>query len=117
MWRQIVTKLEGGINSMANSNMNSDEFSKAVHQFSQTSMGLQRSFEKALDGYLKALRLPSQTDIKELRESLQRIEERIELLITENRDSTVDRPLRTRRQSGSPKAADGPAMNASDRGR
>ncbi|MCC8961387.1 hypothetical protein H8A95_03400 [Bradyrhizobium sp. Pear76] len=101
MWRQIVTKLEGGINSMANNGMNSEEFLRALHQFSQVSTGMQQTFEKALDAYFKALRLPSQKDIAALAEGLQRIEDKIDLLVPiEEREPTERRPARTRQPSG-----------------
>ena len=44
MWRQVVTKLEGGINSMANNSMNSEQFTRALHQFSQVSTGMQQTW-------------------------------------------------------------------------
>jgi hypothetical protein len=102
MWRQVVTKLEGGINSMANSSMNSEQFTRALHQFSQVSTGMQQTFEKVLDGYFKALRLPSQKDIAALADRLQRLEDKIDMLLPmEQRDPVENRPLRTRQPSSS----------------
>ena len=100
MWRQVVTKLEGGINSMANSSMNSEQFTRALHQFSQVSTGMQQTFEKALDGYFKALRLPSQKDIAALADRLQRLEDKIDMLLPmEQREPVESRPPRTRQPS------------------
>ena len=100
MWRQVVTKLEGGMNSLANSGMNSEQFTRAAHQFSQISTGLQQTFEKALDGYFKALNLPSRKDIVDLAETLQRLEEKIDMLLPiEVREPFENRPLRTRQPS------------------
>jgi hypothetical protein len=102
MWRQVVTKLEGGMNSLANSGMSSEQFTRAAHQFSQVSTGLQQTFEKALDGYFKALNLPSRKDIVDLADTLQRLEEKIDLLLPmEVREPFENRPLRTR-QPASP---------------
>ena len=55
MWRQVVTKLEGSIYSMANNSMNSEQFTRALDQLSQVSTGMQQTFEKVLDGYFKTL--------------------------------------------------------------
>jgi len=113
MWRQVVTKLEGGINSMANSSMNSEQFTRALQQFSQVSTGMQQTFEKVLDGYFKALRLPSQKDIAALADRLQRLEDKIEMLLPmEQREPLENRPLRTRQPSSSGKAATSPARTA-----
>jgi len=109
MWRQVVTKLEGGINSMANSSMNSEQFTRALQQFSQVSTGMQQTFEKVLDGYFKALRLPSQKDIAALADRLQRLEDKIDMLLPmEQRAPLENRPLPTRQPSSSGKAAPEP---------
>src|SRR5262245_19115275 len=100
MWRQVVTKLEGGINSMANNSMNSEQFARALHQFTQVSTGMQQTFEKVLDGYFKALRLPSQKDIAGLADRLQRLEDKIDMLLPmEQREPAESRPTRTRQPS------------------
>ena len=113
MWRQVVTKLEGGINSMANSSMNSEQFTRALQQFSQVSTGMQQTFEKVLDGYFKALRLPSQKDIVALADRLQRLEDKIDMLLPmEQRAPLENRPLRTRQPSSSGKAATEPAKTS-----
>ena len=113
MWRQVVTKLEGGINSMANSSMNSEQFTRALHQFSQVSTGMQQTFEKALDGYFKALRLPSQKDIAALADRLQRLEDKIDMLLPmEQRGPPENRPLRTRQPSSSGKSATEPVKTS-----
>ena len=106
MWRQAVTKLEGDINSMANQNMNSEQFTRLLQQFSQVSTGMQQMFEKALDGYFKALQLPSRKDIVALGERLQRLEDKIDMLLPmEQREPAEKRPLRTRQPSSSGEAA------------
>ena len=106
MWRQVVTKLEGGINSMANQNMSSEQFTRALQQFSQVSTGMQQTFEKVLDGYFKALQLPSRKDIVALDERLQRLEDKIDMLLpVEPREPVEKRPLRTRQPSSSVGAA------------
>jgi hypothetical protein len=110
MWRQAVTKLEGGVNSIATDGMRSEDFTRALSQFTQMSGGMQQTFEKALDGYFKAMRFPSRKDITALEERLQRLEDKIDMLLsTERREPVENRPLRTRQPSSSGKAATGPA--------
>lgn len=110
MWRQVVSKLEGGINSMANQNMNSEQFTRALQQFSQVSTGMQQTFEKVLDGYFKALQLPTRKDIVALDERLQRLEDKIDMLLPmEQQEPVENRPLRTRQPSSSGNAAAEPA--------
>ena len=110
MWRQVVTKLEGGMNSLANSGMSSEQFTRVAHQFSQVSTGLQQTFEKALDGYFKALNLPSRKDIADLAETLQRLEEKVDMLLPiEVREPFENRPLRTRQPSTPKNATTKPA--------
>ena len=100
MWRQVVTKLEGGINSLANNSMNSEQFARALHQFTLVSTGMQQTFEKVLDGYFKALRLPTRKDILALEEKLQRFEDKIDVLLPlEQREPVESRPPRTRQPS------------------
>ena len=103
MWRQVVTKLEGGINSMANKSMGSEEFTRALQQFSQVSVGMQQTFEKALDNYFKALRLPNQKDIAAIADGVRRLEDKVEALLAQN-EPAEGRPSRTR-QPSSPAAA------------
>src|SRR5574337_589025 len=102
MWRQVVTKLEGDINSMANKSMSSEEFARVLGQFSPVAIVMQQIFEMVLDRYFKALRIPSQKDINALAQGLQRLEDKLDtLLVNEKRGPEEERPLRTRRPSGS----------------
>lgn len=107
MWRQVVAKLEGSMNSLANSHMSSDRFTRALHQFSQVSTGMQQTFEKALDGYFKALRLPSRKDVVEIAEAVQRLERKVDMLLAAAPPES--RPLRTR-QPSQPDTAATPAQ-------
>ena len=74
---------------------------------------MQQTFEKVLDGYFKALRLPSQKDIAALADRLQRLEDKIDMLLpTEQRAPPENRPLRTRQPSSSGKGATEPAKTS-----
>jgi hypothetical protein len=112
VWRQFIAKFESDINSMANDSMNSNEFSRGLHQFTQMSLGIQKTFEKSLDGYFKTLHLPSTKDIEAIGTTLRRLEDKIDMLSASNQlDSQQSRPLRTRQPSGAK-----PAKASPDRG-
>ena len=98
MWRKAVATLEGRGNSLANTAMSSGEFASALHQVANVSLGMQQTFEKVLGVYLKNLNLPSRQEIAELAAALQRVEAKLDQLITaEAREPTGPRPARTRR--------------------
>ena len=99
MWRKAVASLEGRGNSLANSTMNTGEFASALHQVANMSLGMQQTFEKVLGVYLKNLNLPSRKEVAELAASLQRVEAKLDQLLTaEAREPSGRRPARTRRR-------------------
>jgi hypothetical protein len=89
--------------------MNSNEFSRGLHQFTQMSLGMQKTFEKSLDGYSKTLHLPTTKDIEAIGETLRRLEDKIDMLSpSSQREPQQTRPPRSRQPSGeakSPKAS------------
>jgi hypothetical protein len=107
MWRKAISTLEGSGNSLANKAMESGEFAGALHQVATLSLGMQQAFEKAIGVYLKQLNLPSRKDITELAATLERVEAKLDELISAGtRESGEPRPPRTRRPD---EHADGPA--------
>ena len=97
IWRQAIAKLEAGGNTLANRAMNSSEFSSALHQMANLSLGMQQTFEKVLGTCLKKANLPSRTEVLQLAEALQRIESKLDgLLPVEARPKAPARPTRTR---------------------
>jgi hypothetical protein len=106
VWRQFIAAFESDVNAMANDSMNSNEFSRGLHQFTQLSLGMQKTFEKSLDGYFKTLHLPSTKDIEAIGETLRRLEDKIDMLSpSSQRDAQQTRPPRTRQPSGEAKSA------------
>jgi len=98
MWRKAISTLEGSGNSLANTAMKSGELASALHQVANLSLGMQQTFEKVLGVYLKKVNLPSRKEITELAATLQRVEAKLDQLITtETRAPTGSRPARTRR--------------------
>lgn len=114
MWRQMLGKLEDNINTMANDSMSSEQFNRTLGQLSEVSTGMRQMFDKALDGYFKALRVPSRTDISALAERLDRIEDKVDSLAsTIAGESRAARPARTRRPPEDEAASDTSAKPAS----
>jgi hypothetical protein len=97
MWRKAIAKLEAGGNALANRAMDSSEFSSALHQMANLSLGMQQTFEKVLGTYLKRANLPSRAEVAELAQTLQRIESKLDrLLPVEVRPDQATKPARTR---------------------
>lgn len=98
MWRQMLGRLETSFNSMANDSMSGEQLNKAIGQFSEVSMGMRQAYDKALEKYLKAIRVPSRADVVALLERLDRIEDKLDTLTAAvARPGAEARPARTRR--------------------
>jgi hypothetical protein len=98
LWREAVNKLEGDLNALANTGMNSPQFAGVSHRYLQGMLGMQQVFEKVLHMTLAKLDLPSRAEIAELTTSLQRIEDKLDrLLPAEAVAPAGPRPARTRR--------------------
>jgi hypothetical protein len=108
-WRDAVTRLENDFNAAATGSLKSQELVRALHQFSNATMGVQQLFEKAIDGYLRRANLPSHKDVAELGEALRRIEDKLDQLVPGGPPGGV-RPARTRR----PASAAAPAAATTD---
>jgi hypothetical protein len=98
LWREGVNKLEGDLNALANSGMNSPQFAGVLHRYVRALLGMQQMLEKVLHMTLVKLDLPSRSEIAELTTSLQRIEAKLDrLLPAEAVAPAGPRPARTRR--------------------
>ena len=115
MWREAVTKLESEVNSLATGSTKSQDVVRALHQFSNVSLGIEQVFEKVIGEYLRRANLPSRKDVMELAASLRRIEDKVDRLLPVE-SAPAPRPPRTRRPASAapavvvePPAADPPA--------
>jgi hypothetical protein len=98
MWRDALTKLEGNVNSLVTGGLDSQELMRSVHQLSTVSLGMQQAFEKAIGSYLARVNLPSRKDVGELAAAVQRVEDKLDRLLTgSTTPPTLPRPARTRR--------------------
>jgi len=117
MWREAVTKLESEVNSLATGSTKSQDVVRALHQFSNVSLGIEQVFEKVIGEYLRRANLPSRKDVMELAASLRRIEDKVDRLLPVE-SAPAPRPPRTRRPASAapavvaePPAAEPPAAD------
>jgi hypothetical protein len=98
IWRDTLTKLEGGVNDLAGRNMKSEEFSQALHQLFGAWLGTERVVHKSQNTYFKALNLPSRDDIERLADAVQRVEDKLDQMMAAGPHARSEpRPTRTRR--------------------
>ncbi|MBD9676542.1 hypothetical protein IB274_07535 [Pseudomonas sp. PDM18] len=96
--RDAITRMENGINDFAARNMDSKEFSQFLARYTQVSLGVQFAMEKSLACVLERLDLPSRGEVSELAAAVQRVEEKLDLLLGENAmPALAPRPPRSRR--------------------
>lgn len=81
LWRDALAQWEGRTNAVANEQMGSEEFTRAMHFALNVSQGMQQTFAKAVGKALKNLNLPSRAEVVEIDARLQRIEETLEALV------------------------------------
>lgn len=109
MWRQAITKLESGINSLGNKSLNSKELTEVLHLLSTVSLQRQHIVERATAKYLKAVNLPSRKDVHDLADALRRIEDKLDrLLPVPPAPQASLRPARTRQPPPAAVAATAP---------
>jgi Poly(R)-hydroxyalkanoic acid synthase subunit (PHA_synth_III_E) len=105
MWRRFVSEWEKAVNDFAHQAMSTKDFGRSMNQFAGASVDFQKSFGTIVARYLASLNLPSQTEMVEIGERLQAIDERLEQIAatlnnltgTRSGPITSARPVRTRR--------------------
>ena len=97
LWREMLGQWERGLNTVANQAMGSSEFSRAMHQVTAVGLQMQQAAGEAMEKSLKALNLPSRTDILALHDRLGRIEEALERLAPNVVEKPASGPARTRK--------------------
>jgi hypothetical protein len=95
--REVLNKLESGINDFAARQMDSKEFAQALTLYVRTSTGARFLAERSLARLLEQLDLPSRNEVQELAIAVQRIEDKLDALSpSDTRDTLVPRPPRSR---------------------
>lgn len=96
--REALNRLESGINDYAAQKMDSATFSQALSRYTQVSLGVQFTLEKSLACVLERLDLPSRREVGELAAAVQRVEDKLDLLLCDAAKPVLaPRPPRTRR--------------------
>jgi hypothetical protein len=111
MWRESLDRFEQSGNAFLTQNMESEQFSKALGAFLNASLGTRHLFDENLAKLYQHADLPSRTEVAALVAAVQRIEDKLDMLLPTT-PSTV-RPARTRRP---PDAID-PALDNSAQAR
>ena len=94
IWREQIDRLESSVNTFATSNMESEQFAKALALFLRASLGAHHVFDENLAKLYQRLNLPSRTEVAALAAVVQRIEEKLDMLLPAT--PSVPRPARTR---------------------
>ncbi len=76
-FRDLVTEWERGFDALANRVMGTDEFSRAMNQFQNLQLGMQKAFTEAMAGHLAALNLPSREDVLRLGQAVHEVDMRL----------------------------------------
>jgi hypothetical protein len=124
LWRDAVTRMENEINSRAADGAKSQALAQSLQQLSNASQTIQQLVERALEGYLRRVNLPSRKQVAELADSLRRIEDKLDRLAPAQAPvADAPRPARTRKPSAAavpepaPEAAPAPAQKPVSRGK
>ena len=99
LWRDMLGQWERGLNNVANHAAGSSEFTSAMHQVTAMSLKMQEATSDMMERSLKALNLPSRSDLLAVHERLGRIEAALERLTPAPAEpaSQAAQPPRTRK--------------------
>ncbi|WP_448680861.1 hypothetical protein [Pseudomonas nicosulfuronedens] len=96
--RELLNKLEHGVNEFAARKMESREFAQALTCYVRASTGARYLAERSLASLLEHLDLPSRSEVQELAVAVQRIEDKLDSLLPDaDAQCLVPRPPRGRR--------------------
>lgn len=95
MWRDAVDRIEGSVNNISTSNMDSEQFSQALAIVLRASLGTQHVFDKNMARLYERMGVPSRSEVQALAAGLRRIEDKLDMLMPP--PTPVHRPSRTRR--------------------
>lgn len=76
-FRNLITDWERNFDAMANKFMGTSEYSKAMNQFQNVQLEMQKRFNELMAHNLSNLNMPSRDDILRLGESIRSIEKRL----------------------------------------
>jgi hypothetical protein len=74
LWHEMLSQWERGLNTIASQAGGSSELSGAMQQITALSLRMQQTAGEAMEKSLRALNLPTRSDILELGERISRVE-------------------------------------------
>jgi len=99
-WQKMISRWEQEVNDWSGKLTQNEQFGKVMSQATKMQIMAQRSFNDHMEKLLKSLNLPSKTEIEEISERLDRIEEvleRLTLTLGHAKEAPVASPKRTRK--------------------
>ena len=79
-WQQLISRWEQEVNQWSGRLTENEQFGQIMSQATKMQIMAQRSFNEHMEKLLKSLNLPSKTQIEEVSERLDRIEEAVDRL-------------------------------------
>lgn len=76
-FRELVTEWERGFDALANRFMGTDEFSRAMNQFQNMQLTMQKAFAEAMAKNLAQLNVPSRDDVLRIGEAVHEVDMRL----------------------------------------
>ena len=76
-FRELVTEWERGFDTLANRVMGTDEFSRAMNQFQNVQLAMQKTFAEAMAKHLANLNLPSREDVLRVGQAVHEVDMRL----------------------------------------
>ena len=112
-WVKAATDAERRWNEYFNQSMGTDQFAQFMSRSMETYTAIQATFARGIEQYLRALNIPTQTDIARLAERVTALERRIDALETNDEAGTragAERPTDTGRSRGGKRRARVPSQ-------
>ena len=79
-WQKLVRQAEGQINAMSSGIAGGPEFSRLMNEAMQLSFFAQASFGEQMEKMLSAMRMPTDSQMGDIIERLDRLEEKVDRL-------------------------------------
>lgn len=79
-WQKFISDWERQVNEASTRVTGTEEFGRAMNQVTQFQMAAQQQFDKQVEQFLKAVHLPSKTDIAAINDRLAAIEDSLDRL-------------------------------------
>lgn len=112
--RDLLDRVENGVNALATRHMDSPRVVKAMFSASKVALGARHLSEKSLEALYRRLELPSRGEVETLAAAVRRVEDKLDMLLPASaKPPRPARPARTRQPAPAvAEAASAPAKSA-----